>query len=361
MWPYWLLFLIPAYFAITRLRPIMPFPQNGRKGRWPIEWWGIFVLLILMIGLRHKVGGDWTAYINNLDDLAGGTLAEVLATVDPAFAIIYWVAIKTGLGIYLVNVLSAAFFTWGLIIFCRAQPRPWLALAVAVPYLITVVAMGYTRQGVAIGVAMIGMVALEQGSVLRFVFCIALAAAFHKSAVILVPLGILANPQHRVRSVLVVAAASFALFAVLLQNYLDYFQHGYLDDQYQSSGAAIRVIMNALPAAIFLIFRKRFNLTPSQKIFWTWMSWAALVFVVLLKLSPSSTAVDRVALYWIPVQLFVLSRLPNALGQRSDRNAVWVSAVVAYSAAVLFVWLVFADNATAWLPYQFYPVVWLWQ
>ena len=48
------------------------------------------------------------------------------------------------------------------------------------------------------------------------------------------------------------------------------------------------------------------------------------MFVVLLVVSPSSTAVDGVALYWIPLQLFVMSRLPNALGLREGKNAIWV-------------------------------------
>jgi hypothetical protein len=77
--------------------------------------------------------------------------------------------------------------------------------------------------------------------------------------------------------------------------------------------------------------------------------------------SPSSTAVDRVALYWIPLQLFVLSRLPDAMSQRPGLNSIWVQLVVAYSAAVLFVWLFFASHAFAWLPYQFYPWVLIWE
>lgn len=77
--------------------------------------------------------------------------------------------------------------------------------------------------------------------------------------------------------------------------------------------------------------------------------------------SPSSTAVDRIALYWIPLQLFVLSRLPNALGRYAGKNLLWVFAVIAYSAAVHFIWLLYADTAFAWLPYQFYPWVWFWQ
>ena len=136
---------------------------------------------------------------------------------------------------------------------------------------------------------------------------------------------------------------------------------GYIESEYQSSGAEIRIAMNAIPGILFLLFRKRFQLSNEQRSFWTWMALVALLFVVLLIVSPSSTAVDRVALYWIPLQLFVLSRLPNALGQEDGKNAVWVYAVVAYSAAVHIVWLVYADTAFAWLPYQFYPWVWLWR
>jgi hypothetical protein len=252
-------------------------------------------------------------------------------------------------------------FSWGLLVFCRTQPRPWLALVVAVPYLVTVVAMGYTRQGVAIGIAMVAMVALGQGRTLRFVMLIVLATLFHKSAIILVPMAVLANSKRRIFTFLWVAVAGLTLFALLLQEAMSFLIGGYLESNYQSSGAAIRLAMNAVPAALFLIFRKHFSLSSGQLSFWTWMALSALLLIVLLVISPSSTAVDRVALYWIPVQLFVLSRLPDALGHRGGKNAGWVYVVVLYSAAVHFVWLVYADTAFAWLPYQFYPWVWLWK
>jgi hypothetical protein len=118
--------------------------------------------------------------------------------------------------------------------------------------------------------------------------------------------------------------------------------------------------MNAVPAALFLSFRNRFQLSLKQLNFWTWVSWSALLLVVILQVSPSSTAVDRLALYWIPLQLFVLSRVPNAFGKQSGKNTVWVYTVIGYSATVHFVWLFFADTAFAWLPYKFYPWEWLW-
>ena len=119
--------------------------------------------------------------------------------------------------------------------------------------------------------------------------------------------------------------------------------------------------MNAMPAAIFLAIRKRFHLTDTQKVFWTWMSLGGLAFIGLLAISPSSTAVDRVALYWIPLQLFVFSRLPAAMANNNGAQMTWVFGVLMYSLTVQFVWLFYADNNWAWLPYQFYPWVWLWQ
>lgn len=49
---------------------------------------------------------------------------------------------------YLLNQPDKCnFFLMRLDVFCQAQPRPWLVFAVAVPYLITVVAMGLNPTG----------------------------------------------------------------------------------------------------------------------------------------------------------------------------------------------------------------------
>ncbi|MSR00808.1 MAG: EpsG family protein [Gammaproteobacteria bacterium] len=356
MWPYWMLFIVPAYLAISRLTLTPYSTLNLINSKWPFAWRFIFVVLVLMIGFRHEVGGDWAAYILNMENLE-----EFSKYADPSSQILFWFGRKTGGGIYLVNLISAAFFSWGLVTFCRNQPRAWLALTVAVPYLVTVVAMGYTRQGVAIGLAMMAIVAFGRGNTLKFVFLVALAATFHKSAVILAPLAVLASTKHRIFTLLWVGIATLLLFFLLLQEALDNLISGYIQDEYESSGAAIRVVMNAVPAVLFLLFRNRFQLTKEQRSFWTWMALSAILLIAALYFSPSSTAVDRVALYWIPLQLFVLSSLPNVLGSRSGKNAFLVYVIVLYSVAVLLVWLFFGAHSVYWLPYQFYPWVWLWQ
>ena len=69
----------------------------------------------------------------------------------------------------------------------------------------------------------------------------------------------------------------------------------------------------------------------------------------------SSTAVDRVALYLIPLQLFVFARLPRLAATTKTRTLV-VLGIVGYYASVQFVWLNFATDSAGWGPYQCMPL-----
>lgn len=353
---YWVMFAALAGMAASRMRPQ---PVGVPRRNWPLPWMIAWLALTLLIGLRHEVGGDWFNYLDILDNARGLTFAEAWQQGDPAYSLLNWFGANVGGGVYLANTLLAMLFAWGLVVFARAQPRPWLVMVVAVPYLITVVAMGYSRQGVAIGLAMIGVVALLNGRTWRFFGWIALAALFHKTAVLLVPLAMFSRGRGRWLTVIGAAVTGAVLYVLLLQESVDNLVTNYILAEYESSGAAIRIAMNALPALLFLLFRRRFPLTAQERSFWTWMALGALALVPLLYLSPSSTAVDRVALYWIPIQLFVWGRVPDAFGKPGQRNAVWTLLVIAYSAAVLLVWLLFAQTAFAWLPYRLLPWEWL--
>jgi hypothetical protein len=355
---YWMLLFVPMLAAI-----VAPQVKGAAQHKKP---WGIgfkfyFVALVLVVGGRHQIGVDWLNYLSTVEEVLAKSFTDALTHPgDIAYKILTWLSAHSGGGIYGVNLLCALVFAYGLILFCKDSPRPWLAMAVAIPYLVIVVAMGYTRQGVAIGLVMLGLVALDKGSLVRFVAWVVIAALFHKTALILIPLAIFAgrNNWTTIAGVLITAVLMYFL---LLAEYIDHLVAGYITDEYASSGAAIRIAMNAIPAVVFLIFRIRFNLTNEQRIFWTWMSLVGIFFIGLLAISPSSTAVDRVALYWIPLQLFVWSRWPNAMATTPRAQLPWVVGVLLYSFSVQYVWLFYADHSFAWLPYQFYPWVWLWQ
>ena len=346
MLTYWFMFLVPAWASIAAGGKPRPAGKSLE-----FSWLMAGVLLALLIGLRHQVGGDWAAYESHYLDMLGAPLSEVLERGDPGYYLLNWLSTQVGGGVYLVNLVSGALFIVGLAAFCRQQPRPWLALAVAAPYMVIVVGMGYSRQGVALGLAMLGMVGLARKSNLQFVLCVALAATFHKSAVLLIPLAILATSRGRLWTALWVGITSAVLYYLLLASSVENLVVNYIDAQYQSEGAAVRIAMNALPAVLLLVLRKRFVWQLAERNLWVIMALLSLASVGWLLVSSSSTAVDRLALYLIPLQLFVFARLPDLMGRgRGMRN--WVLAVVVYYAAVLFVWLNFATHSQYWLPYQ---------
>jgi hypothetical protein len=284
---------------------------------------------------------------------AGETdFADLIATGDPGYLFLNWWAQQLQFDIWAVNLACGLIFVWGLMRLARSQPNPWLAVLVAIPYLVIVVAMGYSRQGVAIGILMAGLGRLERGgSTLRFALYVAAAAFFHRTAVVALPLVIFASERNKALNIVAGVALCVLGYDFFLSGEFDRFVKDYIEAEYASQGAAIRVLMSLIPATIFLLNQRAFGFPERQRKIWFNFSLASFALVVLLFVLPSSTAVDRLALYILPLQVAIL---PRAAAAYFTRGAATMF-VILYSAAVLFVWLNFSAHAEFWVPYQFFP------
>jgi hypothetical protein len=344
--PYWLLF---TYFAFGAFMEDPKRPGDIRA--YPLITFGV-VVIALLIGLRYEVGADWPTYEFMFEFARHANLGRMLEVGDPAYQFLNWLVYQLSGEIWLVNLVCGTIFAWGLYRFAQIQPHPWLALLVAIPYMVVVVAMGYSRQAVALGILMAGLAAvLRGGSLLRFAVYVAAAALFHKTAVVAFPLVVLASNRNRALNLLLGVATSFLFYDLFLGDSMEQFVENYIEAEYSSQGAAIRVVMSLVPASLFFLFRKSLRFSPEEYLIWRNFSLAAFVLLVLLLMLPSSTAVDRLALYVMPLQLAVLCRIPGTImGQLSGKLAI-----IAYSFAVQFVWLNYAAHADYWLPYRFYP------
>lgn len=310
------------------------------------------LVLALIVGLRFRVGADWPNYESMFEGVRFDHLASLPQIPDPGYSGVSILVQSIGGHLWLVDLVCAGLFAWGLMRFCEAQERPWLAALVSVPYLVIVVAMGYTRQGVAIGLIMAGLASyFRTGSVIRFAIYTLGAATFHKTAVVALPLIAAANERGRIVTLLMVAAITYFAYNVFLAPSVGRFVTNYIDLRYQSEGAGIRVGMSVVAAVLFLLRSKRMGFVERERRVWRNTALAAIACAVMLIVSPSSAAVDRLALYAIPLQLAVFSR-PRAL-MVSEGFGVFL--VIAYMAAVQFTWLVFAHHAAFWLPYRLWP------
>ncbi len=341
MWPYWLMYLLPAVPALlTGRRPL--------RLSWT-PWLVLGALFVLVIGYRHHVGGDWGTYLIHYQREIGSSLTDAITTGDPGYVLLNRLMVQLDGDIYGVNLVCGLIFISGLIVFCRAQSRPWLAFAVAVPYLVIVVAMGYTRQSVALGFIFWALTYLERGRFLPYVLFIAAATLFHKTAIIMIPLGIFLYSKGWLLRILAVGLIGYGLWDAFVAPEQEKLWDTYVEQQMQSEGARIRVMMNFVPAVFLLLNWKQWKRFYPNALLWFWMALGAIASVFLVGFA--STAVDRIALYLTPLQVVVFSRLPFLARKKIRQDIMALGLVLGY-ALVLYVWLNHATHAVFWLPYR---------
>jgi len=340
MTAYWLMYLFAAGGAIMAKTNQTRSSKNA--------WMFVGFAYILIIGLRMS-GGDWPNYLRRFNQMAHLTLNEALQVKDIGYQLLSYYMYEWGLGFFAVTLICAILSIAGLIIFLRRQINPWLGLAVSVPYLIIVVYMGYMRQGVALGLIMWGIAALQRGKFMHFVTLVVLASTFHKSAIIMIAFGIFSGKRGKLLKLIGIAAAVAGVWSAFVSSGAEELWTNYVDAQMQSQGAMIRVLLNAIPAFLLIYFRKEWQREFNDYKFWLMIALASLASIGLV--SFASTAADRMALYFLPLQIVVFARLPF-LARKKVPPRITIYLILLFYFTILFVWLNFAANVRFWIPYR---------
>lgn len=342
---YWLMYLVPLSMAL--------FATYSRKPH-QILWSCLALGYILVIGLRHNIGADWYNYTLHYLIIEKMSFFSMMqdGPGDIGHRIVNWLIAQWGLRIYGVNTIYATIFMFGLIQFSKKQLHPWLTFAIAVPYLTIVVVMGYSRQGVAIGLFLLALTYMQKGKFKAYVALILLATFFHKTAILLLPLGVFFHTKGLILRFIMIAPIAYGTWHLLVASKQEHLWALYIEKDLQSSGAYIRVILNTLPSLFLLIYRKEWQRQFNDYFFWYWVAIGSIGSLVFLSLFDiASTAIDRVGLYFIPIQLIVFSRLPYLARGRFSPETTTVFIMLGYT-LLLFIWLNYASHAHAWVPYN---------
>jgi hypothetical protein len=346
MLPYWLLFALFAAGAMLSQ------PDMRRKRPLGAMAFGALVLII-MIGLRDRVGVDWVNYLRAWEGARTRPLQNFLEfrPGDPVFYSLLWSLRNLGLPFWSLNFLCAIPFVWGLIRFARQQPNAWLAVAVAVPYLVIVIAMSTTRQATAIGFVFFALVAFSRGDSRGFLLWTLVAAAFHSSAIVVLPFAGLSLARNRFQSISLILMTAIAAYFTLGSTFGDY-SRDYLNRYtITSSGAIYRIWMNVIPAVIYLSVSKRLPFADRERTLWRNFSLLAILSVPLLFVIQSSTAVDRLLLYAFPLQIMMLAWLPYLFRGRAQQLGITLM-ILMYLGLQQFVFFNYALNVYAYIPYR---------
>jgi hypothetical protein len=348
MWPYWFLF---GFFAVGAL-------LTSPDYRWSKPMGVVLLvgalLVTVMVGLRYETGTDWGNYQRQWIAAQRLTLGDLITVHngDAGFYTLMFLLRSVGLEYWMLNLICAAIFTWGLFAFARRLPNPWLAIAVAAPYLIIVIAMSATRQATALGFVFLAIVAFSERRTRAFLGWTAAATLFHASAILTLPFAGLSFARTKFQAILI-CAAIVVLAWFTLGSPLAMYSMRYFNDTVQSSGLIYRVAMSSIAAALFLVtVRPRIPLANHERSLWRNYSLFALVAIVVAILYPTSTALDRTLIYLFPLQIFVLSMIPYVSPRGSP--VLPIAAILFYLGAILFVFLHFGVNAESYIPYRIY-------
>jgi len=354
MLAYWLLLLFPGLIAVLSRRGVHGKASMARNdSAFILAMILFFVFYNLLSILRFETGGDWFNYDLMIQRTRIGGYGFALETGDSAFMTVAYLSTRMGLDLYGLNFVCSALLSFGVLALARRLPDPWVAIAAAVPYILIVIGFGYIRQGAAIGLILLSINAIVDRKYVRGLVWMLFAMLFHFGAVVVLPFIGLALMRRNPLAMIGIGLIGLLIFAyVLTGERLDNLELGYLESEMESSGAGIRLLMNLLPSLLFLVFRNRLNLDPLERGIWSNFAWFSIVLMAALFLTPSSTAVDRVGLFFSPIQIFVFGHSLQLLGVRSRGAPLVIVGLLGYSALVLAVWAFFATHAQLWIPYR---------
>lgn len=346
---YWLLYVFPALMALAY--PTTSRPSSGAAGQ-VLALTAFVVFYTLLAGLRYEIGGDWGNYLEIYDDIAGSSLGNALTVTDPLYGLVNYLAAQADLTMYFVNGVCAFALVLGVVRIAGSFRDPWLAITMAVPYLLIVVGLGYIRQGAAIGMLLLAINAFDRGKVYRTILYLLMGVGFHATAVMVFPLFALALARRNRFMAFFLALASVAAYFILVVPRFEKFQAGYIEGELDSTGALARILMSLVPSLLLLLRFGRFGTSARVRSIWWSAAVANVIAFVALGLSPSSTAVDRAGLYFSIAQIAVYGEFRNMVPLSERTASLARFTLIAVAALVQVVWLVYATNSIDWVPYQ---------
>jgi len=297
-------------------------------------------LLFLVVGFRHNVGCDWGNYKNLFDYQHSLSLAAMAIKGEIGFVGLTKIIQYFNLTFTYLNVASALIFFFGLNVLAKRQKDPLTFLILAFPILIILLPMSGVRQGVAVGILCIALVCFMDKKLFKYLALVALATTFHTSSIVFLGLAPFVNSNFSFKRIFIaMLLLSPLLFLESVASNLSIYSARYLESDMDSTGAIFRVGILVVTSLYFFFFlRKKWEKSYPEDYQLVLIGSIAMLLCFSI-LALSTVVSDRLAMYLIPFQLIILSRI-QFFPSKYRRLASIFPFVLLFSA--FFVWAEFS-------------------
>ena len=351
------LYFIPSFYSVLSI-------SNNRK-KAQIFCLSFSILCVVVLGSRYKVGGDWINYLyiyNHINDYFNPLSINFLQANYLDY-LIYYISFNYNLSFYAANFLNQFIFIFGLFFYAIRQTQPSMIFVIAVPYLIIVVSTGYIKQASALGLFLFALSYLFDGKFIKYSFIIFLATLFHKTAFLFIFLAPLLKLNYSYLQILNKIKIDILIFFILLIPFSIFIYYFFLEFQYNyiirfyigkendfvSTGAVFRVALFFLTALLFIMFNKKISMNTYERK--TYMILAVGTILFSFFVFNYSSAVDRILIYFYPLQLFVYSRLD--LFFYDQKHRIFYNFIIIFLFFLVFIiWAYYGQFSNHWIPFQ---------
>ena len=321
-------------------------------------------MFTFFIGFRYAIGCDWESFKwffdvsnCNYDNSCSLTPGEIQNVKSQGIGYrLLTLIIKTfGGSFYSLNFVSSLLFVIPLLKFCANLSRPYLAILISYPYLITVIGLGTIRQSIAIAFLLLCIDQLRKYQFLNFYILNFFSILFHYSSSIFLFLPFLIDLKKRgnlklFRNVLYVVFFIFIVLVIFSENnYFKYQLQLYIG--YNSIPIASPLLiwtMIAIPSAIIILNYKFFKDFDTNKF---WRNYSIIGILMIFPIFINKVIALRLLLYFLPIKIYCLSKLPELLIYKISPKYVYLS-ITFFSFLILTTWFNFANHSYCYLPYK---------
>jgi hypothetical protein len=314
------------------------------------------VVLVVFMGTRFETGCDYPAYLARFQSLYHSTdIQTYLAREERGFHLLNYAVKSAGLGYMWLNLAASFIIVVCMVRFVRLSSAPALLLALLFPIIIVQLGMSGLRQALAMAFLLQGLLSFIDRKRIVTALWILLAAQFHESAFIFLPLALMAGRTISVPKMVIALMVFGPIAAILVGDRLEVYTDRYVDQIYgesASGGAVYRYLMVLLPVLLFGWYRGRIQhiyptLFEPMKVF-------ALVIVALAGMGLISTvALHRLTYYVMPMGMLILWVVSTVVvyPDRASRKLIWIPPL--FLGTYLIVWFSTSRHAdTCFTPYN---------
>ena len=294
-----------------------------------------FLFLLLFIGLRYEVGGDF--YSTSLSMLPLNSVYDTFSTITILNSVLLYISKISYLDVFIYNFIGSCAFIYSFYKFTKNLESRSLTLIISFPIIFLILAMGFTKQSYAFSFILLGILYFKKEDYFKTLILFTISILFHISSIIILAIFI-----YKIKYIIKNIYTYVFLFFLIILSYfylpvlIEYVLNWVLEDaKPKSTGMILRVLMNIPVIFLYLILDIIIAIQ--------------MIIIILAFVTNISGLLDRFNIILSFSQILVYSLI---LQINKDYFKEIFSFIYFKYFIILYFWLSFADTRIAWLPYK---------